>query len=209
MKQPPVIRIVDDEPDVCRSLTFMLEAAGLHVRTYPSAEAFLSEESSNDVGCLLSDVRMPGLSGLELQRALQARHCDLPLVFLSAHGDIRMAVEAVQAGALDFLVKPPEAEALIAILERASRLHAERLAIRRDLKRAEADWSQLTDAEARTASLIAKGLPNRQIADVLDVTEDTVRSRRASIYAKLDVCNAVELSELMHDLHELRRAVTW
>lgn len=209
MKPSYLIRIVDDEPEVCRSLRFMLEVAGFSVQTYLGAESFLSVEETDAVGCLLTDVRMPGMSGLELQHKLKERHSNLPIVFLSAHGDIRMAVEAVQAGAVDFLVKPPEAEALIRVLEKACLMHAERRAVTRDLKRMEEAWAQLTDAERSTAELASKGLPNRQIASVLDVTEDTIRSRRAVIFDKLDVCNAVELSDYLHELESLRKTVTW
>ena len=98
MKPSYLIRIVDDEPEVCRSLRFMLEVAGFSVQTYLGAESFLSVEETDAVGCLLTDVRMPGMSGLELQHKLKERHSNLPIVFLSAHGDIRMAVEAGQAG---------------------------------------------------------------------------------------------------------------
>lgn len=209
MKPSYLIRIVDDEPEVCRSLRFMLEVAGFSVQTYLGAESFLNVEETDAVGCLLTDVRMPGMSGLELQHKLKERHSNLPIVFLSAHGDIRMAVEAVQAGAVDFLVKPPEAEALIRVLEKACQMHAERRAVTRDLKRMEEAWAQLTDAERSTAELASKGLPNRQIASVLDVTEDTIRSRRAVIFDKLDVCNAVELSDYLHELESLRKTVTW
>ncbi len=209
MKSSYLIRIVDDEPEVCRSLRFILEVAGFSVQTYLRAEEFLRTEESEIVGCLLTDVRMPGMSGLELQHKLKEIHSSLPIVFLSAHGDIRMAVEAVQAGAVDFLVKPPEAEALIRVLEKACQLHSERRAIERDLKDMENAWAQLTDAERGTAELVSKGFPNRQIASILDVTEDTIRSRRAVIFGKLDVCNAAELSDYLHEIENLRRTVTW
>lgn len=189
----PLIRIVDDDPGVGASFRFVLEAVGYQVRTYASADEFLEEDDLSREGCMLLDVRMPGLSGPELQTKLAAMKCDLPIIFLTAHGEVRMAVQAVQAGALDFLEKPVDAEALLPLLAR-------------DLSDVEALWRQLTDAEQKTAELVAKGLPNRQAAEILGVSEDTVRSRCASVFGKLELHNAAELSEFLHDLSELRMA---
>ena len=118
-------------------------------------------------------------------------------------------VEAVQAGALDFLEKPVDAEALLPLLARGCELHRRRRAVARDLKRAEVLWNELTDAERRTAELVAKGLPNRQAAEILGLSEDTVRSRRASVFGKLELHNAAELSEFLHDMAELRTEAHW
>ena len=209
MKQMPLIRIVDDDPGVGASFRFVLEAVGYQVRTYASADEFLEEDDLSREGCMLLDVRMPGLSGPELQTKLAAMKCDLPIIFLTAHGEVRMAVQAVQAGALDFLEKPVDAEALLPLLARGSELHHKRRAVARDLSDVEALWRQLTDAEQKTAELVAKGLPNRQAAEILGVSDDTVRSRRASVFGKLELHNAAELSEFLHDLSELRMAANW
>ncbi len=209
LKRPPLIRLVDDDPVVLESLRFMLEMAGLEVVCYPSAAAFLESDAREREGCLLLDVRMPEMSGLELQRRLKNVGNDLPVVFLSAHGDIKMAVQAVHDGAVDFLVKPPEAEELVRVLQRASALHTTRRALQRDLDRLNKIWMTLTEAEKRTAELIGKGLPNRHIAEVLALSEDTVRSRRASIFAKLDVQNAVEISDFLREIERLREQKTW
>lgn len=209
MKQMPLIRIVDDDPGVGASFRFVLEAVGYQVRTYASADEFLEEDDLSREGCMLLDVRMPGLSGPELQTKLAAMKCDLPIIFLTAHGEVRMAVQAVQAGALDFLEKPVDAEALLPLLARGCELHHKRRAVARDLSDVEALWRQLTDAEQKTAELVAKGLPNRQAAEILGVSEDTVRSRCASVFGKLELHNAAELSEFLHDLSELRMAANW
>ena len=116
---------------------------------------------------------------------------------------------SVQAGALDFLEKPVDAEALLPLLARGCELHRRRRAVARDLKRAEVLWNELTDAERRTAELVAKGLPNRQAAEILGLSEDTVRSRRASVFGKLELHNAAELSEFLHDMAELRTEAHW
>ena len=115
----------------------------------------------------------------------------------------------MQAGALDFLEKPVDAEALLPLLARGCELHRRRRAVARDLKRAEVLWNELTDAERRTAELVAKGLPNRQAAEILGLSEDTVRSRRASVFGKLELHNAAELSEFLHDMAELRTEAHW
>lgn len=184
MKQVPLIRIVDDDPSVGASFRFVLEAVGYQVRTYESAAEFLDGDDPTREGCMLLDVRMPGLSGPELQTRLAEMKCDLPIIFLTAHGEVRMAVEAVQAGALDFLEKPVDAEALLPLLARGCELHRRRRAV-------------------------AKGLPNRQAAEILGLSEDTVRSRRASVFGKLELHNAAELSEFLHDMAELRTEAHW
>ena len=171
MKQVPLIRIVDDDPSVGASFRFVLEAVGYQVRTYESATEFLDGDDPTREGCMLLDVRMSGLSGPELQTRLAKMKCDLPIIFLTAHGEVRMAVEAVQAGALDFLEKPVDAEALLPLLARGCELHRRRRAVARDLKRAEVLWNELTDAERRTAELVAKGLPNRQAAEIRFISE--------------------------------------
>ena len=206
MKTPALIRIVDDDPRVGASFRFVLEAVGHHVATYVSSEDFLEHDDFSREGCLLLDVRMPGLSGPELQLELKARGCDLPVIFLTAHGEVRMAVEALQEGAVDFLEKPVEAEILLPLIDKTCRAHHEIRALKSDLRDAERLWTTLSDAEREAAQLIGKGLPNRQIAELLETTEDAVRSRRASIFLKLDVHNAVELSEFLHDLTDLREA---
>ena len=205
----PLIRIVDDEDEVRESLGFMLECEGFRTASYASGAEFLRDFDSGRPGVVLLDVRMPGLSGPELQTRLAEMKCDLPIIFLTAHGEVRMAVEAVQAGALDFLEKPVDAEALLPLLARGCELHRRRRAVARDLKRAEVLWNELTDAERRTAELVAKGLPNRQAAEILGLSEDTVRSRRASVFGKLELHNAAELSEFLHDMAELRTEAHW
>ena len=178
MKQVPLIRIVDDDPSVGASFRFVLEAVGYQVRTYESAAEFLDGDDPTREGCMLLDVRMPGLSGPELQTRLAKMKCDLPIIFLP-------------------------------LLARGCELHRRRRAVARDLKRAEVLWNELTDAERRTAELVAKGLPNRQAAEILGLSEDTVRSRRASVFGKLELHNAAELSEFLHDMAELRTEAHW
>ncbi|MCF0254109.1 MAG: response regulator transcription factor [Duodenibacillus sp.] len=198
----PLVRVVDDDPTVCQSMQFVLEIAGFQVKPYLSAAAFLEGDDASRAGCVILDVRMPGMTGIELQREMAARGIDLPVIFLSAHGDIEMAVQAVHDGARTFLVKPPQLGKLLAAIEGAVEHHS---ALRR--RKAEAQalgrlWAGLTPAEQQVAKMVAKGLTNAVVAEALGVSERTVRGQRAAVYAKLDVENAAELSLFWRDLEE-------
>lgn len=201
----PLVRLVDDDPTVSESLSFVLEVAGLRVKAYPSASSFLALDDSSVEGCLLLDVRMPEMSGLELQRRMKREKNSLPIVFLSAHGDIEMAVDAVQQGAADFLVKPPQPEKLVEALKRACARDHDRRLLAAELEDARCEWASLTPAEQETAVLIAKGLSSREAGELLGVSEETVRSRRSEAYAKLGARSAVETAEFLHRLRELER----
>ncbi len=191
-----LIRLVDDDPKVADSLRFFLQAAGYDVVAYSSAPAFLEEDDASRRGCVVLDVRMPQMSGIECQREMIARHADLPIVFLSAHADVSLAVSAVQRGASGFVVKPPKVDALLGEIEKAVALHEKRQRMRRELERIEQQLAQLTPSEFECAQLIAKGLSNAEIAELLGISEGTVRHRRADISTKLETRNAVEVAEL-------------
>lgn len=200
---PPLVRLVDDDLTVAASLTFVLEVAGLQVRHYESAVQFLAYDDPEREGCVLLDVRMPEMTGLELQTELNARASDLPVVFLSAHGNIEMAMSCVKAGAFDFLVKPPHPEKLVDVLRSACAKHAHRRAVRRAWRENDAEWSRLSPAESETALLVAKGLSNREVAQVLGLTEETVKTRRGALFAKLGVHNAAELATFLSERERL------
>jgi FixJ family two-component response regulator len=196
----PIVRIVDDDPTVCDSQSFFLNLAGWETRTYSDAAEFLEKDDRAHPGCLILDVRMPKMSGLELQQELIKQKYDIPIIFLSAHGDIEMAIGCVQAGAFNFLVKPAEPEKLLALVQEAVAKHIrerKERAYRDDLQRL---LNSLTAAEKKVAALVAKGLSTAKIAEVLEVTERTVQSHRSEIYEKLDVQNPVELNEFFHEL---------
>lgn len=191
-----LIRIVDDDPQVAASLRFFLEVSGFTVLAYPSAEDFLRYDNLRQWGALLLDVRMPTMSGLELQNQLLAQRALLPIVFLSAHADVSMAVEAVRKGASGFVEKPPQSEILLDELTKAVQLHEKRLKLSHELESINQQLALLTPAEKETAPLIAKGLSNSEIAAILSLSENTVRRRRTDIASKLDAHNAVEVSDL-------------
>ena len=175
-----LVRIVDDEADVRDSVSLFLQMAGLEVAAYAGAREFLERDDFARPGCVILDVRMP-------------------IIFLSAHGDIEMAVKAVQRGAVDFLVKPPEPEKLLALVQRTIDAHQKKRRADRDRGQLRAQYETLTPAEKQIAFLVAKGFSNATIGDVQGISERTAKSHRAKIYGKLDLANAVEVSEFLRE----------
>lgn len=195
-----LIRIVDDDPTVCASLTFVLQIAGFDVVSYNSADQFLSQASGLRPGCILLDVKMPGKSGLELFQELRRNQdLQLPVIFLTGHGDIEMAVQALHEGAFDFLVKPADPQRLIAIVTKAVELSKTLRRERREAREIEELIARLTPAEMQVAQMMAKGLTVKTIAQALEVSEQAVKSHRSSIYHKLDAINPVEVAVIVND----------
>ena len=206
-KAQSVVRIVDDDESILKALTVFLSFDDWRVRTYAGAAAFLASDDFETPGCIILDVRMPGMSGLELFEELLRRGIELPVVFLSAHGDIEMAVEAVRRGAKTFLVKPPKPEKLLEVLESVTADDWERRRKEAYAASLAEEWKKLTPAEAQVAVMVGKGLSNAFIAEAVGVAERTVRAHRASIYEKLDIENAVELADFLHELHDAEAAL--
>lgn len=195
----PVIRIVDDDQTVRNALTVFLQMADLNVRCYESAGRFLNEDDFTRPGVVILDVRMPEMNGIECQMEMKRRRIELPIIFLSAHGDIEMAAEAVRAGAKNFLVKPPKSEKLLALVEEAMAESVERTKERAYGRSLERQWMLLTPAEQRVAAMVAKGLSNSVVAEALELSERTIRAHKEAIYRKLDIENAVELAEFLRE----------
>lgn len=196
-----VIRIVDDDADVRESFCYLLEGEGWRTKAYASAETFLEEDDVTVTGCIVLDVRIPGgMTGLELQQELMRCSCGLPLIFLSAHGNIEMAVRAVQNGACDFIPKPVDEEKLLAAIEKAVRKCEADSAASADRKEREARWNMLTTREKEVASFLAQGMPNKVIAARLGIANRTIQVHRATIYLKLGVRSPAEIANLIHRL---------
>lgn len=200
MTPDAVVHIVDDDESLRTALQRQLMAAGHRVRTYASAGEFLLAPPADAPGCLLLDLAMPGPSGLELQEALGRHGIRLPVIFLTGHGDLATGVRAMKSGAVDFLTKPVERDALLDAITRA--LAAD--ALRRSHRRADADlrarYAQLTVRERDVFRLVVVGLLNKQIADRLGIGERTVKSQRAQVMAKLGAANAAELGRIAAEL---------
>lgn len=200
MNEPTMlVRLVDDDAELLKSTQFLLRMAGFEVLAYESAESFLELDDPARLGCLVLDQRMPGMTGLELQEAISERSETLPIIFLSAHGDIPMAMRAVHAGASDFLVKPVDPEVLIEAVRKACAQSAEAAAaavssVDEEACRRVAD---LTGRERAVAEGVAKGLLNKQIADELGISLVTVKMHRGNVTKKLGVKSAVAIAEML------------
>ena len=189
----PTVFVVDDESAMREAFTCLLEAEGLEVRTYESGEAFLAAYQPRQPGCLLLDVRMRGMSGLQLQARLAQMEPTLPVIIITGHGDISMAVQGMKAGAMDFLEKPVNDKLLV---ERV------RLALEEDDRRGR-EWQQrnaiatllasLTVREQQVLPLVVRGLPSKQIATKLGITQKTVEAHRKHILDKMGVHNTPAL----------------
>jgi RNA polymerase sigma factor (sigma-70 family) len=190
--------LVDDDGSVRRALTRLIKSAGYAVQAFASARDFLEywRASSQGAACLVLDVRMPGLTGLDLQRELQGTNTVLPIVFITGHGDIPMGVKAMKEGAVDFLPKPVHDKELLKAIEqalaRARQAHAERA----DLDNIKSRLDSLTPREREVMQLVVKGYLNKQIAFELGTVEKTVKVHRARVMEKMKVRSLAELVRL-------------
>lgn len=191
------VYIVDDDPDIRASLGLLLEAEGMTPRCLETPEALLATVTPDDAGCLLLDIRLPGMDGLALQSALKRQGIALPIIFISGHGDIPMAVEAVSTGALDFLEKPLDEDQLLEQVHRA--LAEDREARRHAQDQAAIDerLARLTDREREVMELMLMGRLNKLIADNLGLSVRTVEIHRARVLEKLEARNAPEMVRLV------------
>ncbi len=195
MPEPETVFLVDDDPAVCKSLARVLREEGWRVDSFASAEAFLTRPDPRSRGCIVLDVTMPGLDGLELQRRLAETGHPLPIVFLSGHGDIPMTVQAIKAGAADFLTKPVSAQALIDAVRMAVAQDASTRQANADAAACEARLATLTAREREVLAAVVKGRLNKQIASDLGIVEQTVKFHRARIMERMQTRT---VAELMH-----------
>lgn len=196
----PLVRLVDDDVEFLRSQKFFLDTFLPEVRTWESAEAFLAEDDLTRPGCLVLDIRMSGMSGLELQRLLEMRHSTLRIIFLSAHGDIGTAVHAMRHGALDFLEKPVEPEVLLEKVQKAVDASMNDFAHEREIHQIESRLLSLTGREREVLDLAIEGLQNKEIAEKLGISVTTVKMYRSNAFMKLDVNSPLAAANLLHKL---------
>ncbi|MDM0075608.1 response regulator [Variovorax sp. J2P1-59] len=189
------IYLVDDDPAVRKSLARVLREEGCSVETFDSAEAFLARSGPALPGCLVLDVTMPGLDGLALQRRLFDLGQTLPIVFLTGHGDIPMSVQAIKAGAADFLTKPVTADALLAAVRAAITEDAARRRAGDEIAASKQRLASLTVREREVLAAVVRGRLNKQIAGDLGIVEQTVKFHRARIMERMQVHT---VAELMH-----------
>ena len=195
-----IVFVIDDEPSVRRSLSRLLKAAGYDVEVFASAQDFLRHESDEELACLVLDVKMPGLNGLELQEALTAANRHVPIIFVTGHGDIPTSVRAMRGGATDFLSKPFDADNLIAAIERALETARKQLKEEAERREIEQRLAELTPREQEVLRHVITGELNKQIAANLGASEKTIKVHRGRVMRKMQAQSVAELVRLCEKL---------
>ncbi len=185
MPASQVVHVIDDDADVRQSLAFLLDTAGLPVRVHESAVAFLEALPTAEDGCVVTDVRMPEIDGLELQRRLRARGNSMPVIVMTGHGDVALAVEAMKAGAVDFLEKPFDDEVLLAAIRTALAQRSSARERGSQLDDIRARMKLLSDRERQVLDGLVAGKPNKVIAYDLGISARTVEIYRANVMTKM------------------------
>jgi two-component system, LuxR family, response regulator FixJ len=198
--QPATIFVVDDDEGVRNSLKFLLKSVGLATRAFASAAEFLAAHRPDQPGCLVLDVRMPGMSGLELQQQLNLRGAVVPVIFITGHGDVPMAVEAMQQGAFDFLQKPFRDQELIDRIQRALEHDARNRAALAEHDKIRARLDSLTEREREVLGLLTSGKQNKTMAAELGLSQRTVEIHRARIMEKTGARSLAQLIRMVMDL---------
>ena len=197
----PTVFIIDDDPAVARSLRWLIEAVQLNVELFSSAQAFLEAYDATTPGCMVLDVRIPGLSGLELQEQLAGKYAyHAPIIFITGHGDVKMAVRAIQAGAFDFIEKPFRDQELLDRIQRAIIFDAEqrgKIAERVEISEL---FATLSPREREVFGLVAEGMSNKAIAYELGLSSKTVEVHRAKVMEKLHARSLADLVKMSMQL---------
>ena len=204
-ERKPIVRVVDDDTSFLTAVARMLRASGFSVKTYASAVEFLDQPELDVPGCVLVDLEMPGLSGLDLQEALAKAGHMLPVIFLSGRGDIPTTVQVMRKGAEDFLTKRAPKEKLLGAVKRALERDATERADRARLAALSAPFATLTSRELEVLRHVVQGRLNKQIAYDLGIHERTVKLHRTAITTKLGVHSTAELTKLWMDVGGLER----
>lgn len=192
----PTAYVVEDDESIRTLWRWLMESNGIAVRTFNSAPEFIAEYQAGAPGCLVLDLRLPGMSGLELQGHLKRKQVDIPIIFVTAHGDVRTAVTAIKEGAVDFIEKPFSYRHAVSIVEKAFQRDAENRERRERHARAASRIALLTDRERAVLQRVIEGKQNKIIADELDLSVKTVEFHRAKLMEKMGVGSVAELVQL-------------
>jgi len=201
MTRASVVFVVDDDPSIRSSLKFLLSSVGLQVESFESAETFLQRKPPDAPSCLVLDVRLRGLSGLDFQHELAARNIRIPIVFVTGHGDIPMSVRAMKAGAIEFLTKPYRDQDLLDAVRIALEQDRARREHERDLTDLQQRFDSLTPREQEVISMVVSGMLNKQIAGELGTAENTVKVHRSRALEKM---NAQSFADLVRMIEKLK-----
>lgn len=193
----PLVRVVDDDEELRESLVFLLHIEGWEAVGYGSAEQFLSDYMPSRCGCNVIDVRMPGMDGLELFERLNELQSEVPIIFLTAHGDIDMVVHVLRHGAVNFLQKPIEPQKFVAAVAEAVEVDRKRRNQIPDVQEAKQLMGKLTKREVQILRLLSRGLLNQEVASALGISQRTVEAHRASIYHKVGKKSIAQISEML------------
>ena len=207
MSDEQTVFIVDDDAAVRESLALLLESSGFTIAQYESGNAFLEALSADSTGCLIIDVRMPGLSGLEVQQRLVDRNATLPVIIMTGHGDLPMAVNAMKAGAVDFLTKPFRDQEMLDAVVRALERDQNRRESEKGIVEIRVRLESLTAREREVMGFVVDGLMNKQIAPKLGVTEITVKVHRVNMMRKMKARSVVDLVGMADSLGIRRQKI--
>ena len=196
----PVVFVIDDDPDICAAVTRLIRLVGLDVQTFNSAQEFLRSKQPSTPGCVVLDVQLPGLSGLDLQHELTKTGIDFPIIFVTGYGDVPMTVRAMKAGAVEFLTKPYRDQDLLDAIQSAIERHRITRRLRSELSELTQLYESLSSREREVLPMVTAGLMNKQIAAELGISEKTIKVYRGHLMSKMKADSVAALVRMAERL---------